>query len=257
MKYHFRVASHLERLQVRLKNSEDDAMTTLTMDREFAKRFQEGLDRAPGVPANQHGRLTWVARQLEARHGKSVTIETVRKWSKGLIKPRERNMQMLAELFGVDNLWLYSGEGPMTTRQERKMAGRKATGAIHFVAGALMLSGRNAAIPREDDAIAREMSIDLYMIKDGEQQTITIAEMDEEGAGEVKAILPYPLRTSMLILVYANEAENLFYIMKPDVALEHGEAEADHFVLHGEIGRNGELRLGDIKIPASRSLAAL
>lgn len=230
-------------------------MATQNMDLAFAQRFAEGMDRAPGVPAQVHGRLTWLVRQIDTRYGKSVTVETVRKWSKGLIKPREKNMRMLSEIFGVDIEWLQFGRGAMSTKKEVRLAGRKASGAIHFVAGSMMLSGLNVAFPRDDDAVAREMGVDIYVIVDGEQRTVTVTQADDLGGGMISMKTPYPLRCTDLIAVNCTPAGNLMYRIPPDMALSAGDRGNDHFEILAEIGAKDLISIGDVRIPPSHTMS--
>lgn len=230
-------------------------MATQNIDLAFAHRFEQGMDRAPGVPAQKHGRLTWLARQIEARYGQSITVETARKWSRGLIKPRERNMRMLAEIFSVDIEWLAFGKGAMSTKKEVRIAGRKATGAIHFVAGSMMLSGLNVAFPRDDDAVAHEIGIDLYVIVDGEQRTVIVAQAEDLGGGVISIKTPYPLRCTDLIAVISAPSANLMYRIPVDVAISAGERGNDHFEILAKTGARDQISIGDLSISPSATMS--
>jgi hypothetical protein len=223
-------------------------MATQNIDLAFSDRFAKSMEQAQGVPVKQHGRLTWLERQIKTRYGKKICAETVRKWSEGLTKPREQNMRMISEIFGVNIEWLQFGTGAMSTKKAARLVGRKASGATHYVAGSMMLSGLNVAFPRDDDAFASEMGIDIYAIVDGEQRTVIVTQADDLGGGMISIKTPYPLRCTDLIAVNSTPAGNLVYRIPPDIALSAGHRSNDHFEILSELGAKDQISISDVRI---------
>jgi transcriptional regulator with XRE-family HTH domain len=227
-------------------------------DREFAARFAQGMDRATGVPKKQHGRYTWLSRELKSRYGIKVSIETVRQWSRGQIKPREEKASALCKLFNVDYAWLIRGEGSISTSAARRVAGIRGTGAVHFVAGQMMLEGINAALPREEDALAQQAEVDLYAIVDGQQSTIKVVQLEEVGAGEFEIDLPEPLSVTNVAMVLPRPGASMIYLAAARELAGKGEVRNARRVMRFGVGRGDALTLGeDLKIMPSRDMRGL
>lgn len=145
----------------------------------FAERFLVALERAEGVPERSHGRLTWLVRKIEERFGASLTVETVRKWSIGETKPREKNMRILADIFKVDVEWLQFGRGEINTQKEQLLSTRKLNGTVHSVLGFFLSSGENATV-------SEDHGIDVVVIRSGSLVTIAAAEVISLSQGRFK-----------------------------------------------------------------------
>lgn len=130
---------------------------------EFAKRMELACDGNNLVPPINHGRLNWFVDQLK-KQDLHYTIEAVRKWLAGDVRPRPEAMSALARILKVDVAWLANGTSPGLTQTEQKSHNRAVSGAVNLVAGLIQLDGSVAALPNMDDASATDNRVDLYAI---------------------------------------------------------------------------------------------
>lgn len=78
---------------------------------EFAKRFRQACDESPHVPAKHDGRYVYIIAEFLRLAGEKISTETVRKWHEGEASPRSPKISILAEILGVDPVWLQMGQG--------------------------------------------------------------------------------------------------------------------------------------------------
>jgi transcriptional regulator with XRE-family HTH domain len=130
--------------------------TKVIRDAGYAQRLALACDRSDQCPPLHQGRLVWVVAQLQERFGLDVTTETVRKWMHGEAKPRLDKNSKLAELLGVDPVWLYQGIDPNLSPREKKARNAMADGAVNLIAGFIQMDGGAVAFPEENGVI------DLY-----------------------------------------------------------------------------------------------
>ncbi len=173
---------------------------TVIRDPGFASRFNQALERSPHAPKQRHGRLTWVARELEGRFGIKVSVETVRKWSIGEVAPRSENMSALSRLLTVEEAWLSLGSGTTSAPREKAKAVRRASGTLHYVAGLLMIEGSVLAFPEEGDPVADSYGVDLYVIQDGQQVRVTVGMAAESADGLFTATMRRPHEGNTVIV---------------------------------------------------------
>ena len=81
---------------------------------EFHTRLLQGCRENPDIPEYGKGQQTFIAQRL------GVSQEAVRKWFAGESKPKAAVGRKLAELLGVDYVWLALG----TSHGERPQAVR-------------------------------------------------------------------------------------------------------------------------------------
>ncbi len=135
----------------------------------FSIRMQQACDGNPKVPPLNFGRLGWIVKELENRSGVTVTKETVRKWFAGDTFPRSKIIPSLAQILGVDPVWLATGHEPELSSKEMKIRDANADGAVNLVAGIIAMSGGHPAFPQGDDEVAKTGKIDLYAVIRGAQ----------------------------------------------------------------------------------------
>jgi hypothetical protein len=158
-------------------------------DASFGERFTALCDGNASVPPPNFGRLGWFKKQFETRYNESVSIETVRKWLAGEVKPKPERMLILAKLLDADEGWLAFGLAPeMTPREVREMIA-SGNGAILVVAGLIEMAGGQPAFPTQEDKRAKSDSIDLYAIIRGAQSAMHISPGRGEG-DEMKFAVP-------------------------------------------------------------------
>ncbi len=115
----------------------------------FSRRLVQACDTSSKNPPPAHGRLTWLKNEL-ANLGATTTVETVRKWYIGEMKPRPDKVALLARILEVDEAWLSLGVDPSMTPRERKVRDAMADGAVNLVAGFIQMDGGHPAFPDED-----------------------------------------------------------------------------------------------------------
>lgn len=108
---------------------------------EFARRLNQAMEASPHVPPQQHGRVTWLQRELSSRLHVNVSLNTVHKWTTGASRPREDRVRDLARLLKVDEIWLAMGKSPTQTPHDLATQAVKSTGAVLVVAGLIELNG--------------------------------------------------------------------------------------------------------------------
>ena len=91
-----------------------------TLERAFAKRLTQALDRHPACPP-AYGRNSWLIREL-AHQRIEVSLETIRKWLAGETMPRRRKMTALAKILRVDETWLAMGAQPVKAVSNDRVA---------------------------------------------------------------------------------------------------------------------------------------
>lgn len=168
-------------------------------DEALSQRMHEALDNAPGVPVRQHGRLTWIKRQLEERYGHVVQVETVRRWMAGTAMPTTDSLEILAKLFGVEPAWLAMGDGPARTRRQAERLVIAATGAVGLALGFLQATGVSATHETENGA-------DILAIIQGRRQYFQVGLLDPASM-TVEFRAPYPAGDLMVVEIIGATAK--------------------------------------------------
>jgi hypothetical protein len=157
---------------------------------EFARRLNLELDNTPLCPPLHHGRLKWIRDEFERRFGISFPNGTIGKWVEGQVKPQADTMSKLAQMLEVSEAWLSLGVGDVPTPRETKARSAELGGAVHLLAGMILLNGALPAFPTDDDARAKESFIDLYAIIRGTQYAFHVSMGSHAGDGCVKFQVP-------------------------------------------------------------------
>jgi len=166
------------------------AKVKIIRDKAFGQRLELAGDGNPMVPPYNRGRLTWVKNQMMERFGESVSVETVRKWFGGEVKPRPDKLKLLAELFEVDEGWLSLGIAPDLEPREQRARNAMADGAVNLLAGVIQMNGGNPAFPDSTDKRAAKEHIDLYAIIKGAQYAFHVSLAQGAGPKTWKFVLP-------------------------------------------------------------------
>ncbi|MDF0603435.1 hypothetical protein P1J78_22135 [Psychromarinibacter sp. C21-152] len=140
----------------------------------FPERLDRAMDAHPLAPEGQHGRLTWLKRQL-AEAGLNVSLNTVHKWATGQSRPRRDKLQAIARVLQADEVWLDLGRQSVSTPREVAEEALRASGATLLVAGLTEVNGGHIAFPSPDDTIAQQRNVHLYAIIGARMLPITVA----------------------------------------------------------------------------------
>ncbi|MDE2595828.1 MAG: hypothetical protein KGL44_03010 [Sphingomonadales bacterium] len=81
---------------------------------EFGARFRQSCDLAAQCPQKGDGRYIWIIKQYQKLTGVTLAPENCRKWHEGEAQPRRDKTPILAEIFGVNPVWLETGSGSPT-----------------------------------------------------------------------------------------------------------------------------------------------
>lgn len=152
------------------------------MQTTFAQRLTQACDDSKVVPEFGKGRQVSIARRMK------VSQEAVRKWFTGEAVPKQDKMKELADFLEVDEAWLALGLKPELDRTEKLSKRRVVEGAVHMVAGMIMIEGGNVAFPSEKDP--RREYIDLYAIMRGTQMALHVSVATELSAGRFEMVVP-------------------------------------------------------------------
>lgn len=195
---------------------------------DFSTRMHQACDGNPRVPPQNFGRLGWFKAQFEERFEHSVTIETVRKWFAGEARPREKPMQYLAQIMGVDHSWLALGTEPDVTEKERKVRNASADGAVNVIAGLIESGGGRPAFPLEDDSRALAEKIDLYAVIRGAQYAFHIAAGMRHDDGWHVTVPVEALNTLVLCVMIEGTDVTVLELDREGIE-KHGSRKAGHF----------------------------
>lgn len=193
----------------------DTAKTTkpraYTSDPLLKERVTRAIDETPGVPEKVHGRLTWLSR-LMAQRGQPVSTETVRKWANGEAVPRGKNLEVLSDILGVDPGWLTLGTTPVASKREMRDFAVRASGAVHYVIGRMLLDRVTAALPDPDDEISRSAAVDIHAIIDGRAIRFSVAAARADGNDMVVSFPSGASKNELLAVIPGGPAPDVLHI---------------------------------------------
>ena len=159
--------------------------------KEFAFRLNQALDGSLLAPTESYGRLTWLKRELEARTGLAVSVNTVHKWVHGMSRPREDNIRQIANVLKVDSLWLSMGHMPdMATARPARESAAQAQGATLLAAGLIEMSGGRVTFEAERATLHVNLS--------GKQFDL-LAVAPQAGSGPLAFIVPEPIGAALVL----------------------------------------------------------
>ena len=161
----------------------------------FSQRLSQACDDSQIVPEYGKGRQVAIAKRLE------VTQEAVRKWFAGEAIPRPEKMRELSEYLEVDVPWLALGIKPEIDRNDRRRLRGALEGAVHLVAGLIMMEGGHCAFPSEKDPNGTR--VDIYAIMRGTQMAIHVSLGREVSEGRYTFKIPREHRDIRCIGVVA------------------------------------------------------
>lgn len=187
--------------------------------RDFAQRLERACDSNDYVPEYNKGRLTWISTELKRRFGIIASVETVRKWFEGVMKPKADKLSALAQLLEVDEVWLSMGVEPDLSPREMKARNATADGAVNVLTGFIQIAGGNPAFPSEGDVRARENHIDLYAIIKGAQYAFHVALARDEDDG-YRFVVPSTYRDVFVVGAIPIQGPGMTFVELPADVIE-------------------------------------
>jgi hypothetical protein len=135
-------------------------------------RLEQAAELSPDCPSLNRGRYPWIVERLAARGVKS-TRESVKRWFHGENRPREAVSNHVADILGVDRVWLYTGVEESLPAKERRALIAESSGAVNVVAGLILMDGGAVAFPEQTED--GENAVDIQAIMRGVSYSINVA----------------------------------------------------------------------------------
>ncbi len=198
------------------------AAVRLIRDPEFAKRLWLACDNNPSVPPYNKGRLVWIKDRLAERFDESVSIETVRKWFAGEVKPRDRKVSLIAQILEVDEGWLSLGIEPELTPRDQKARNAQASGAVNVLAGLIQMNGGHPAFPDANDKRAADGFVDLYAIIKGAQYAFHVCLGQKVDADSYRFAVPANYQDAFQMGVILTAATEVMLLEIPEEMIGSG-----------------------------------
>ena len=134
---------------------------------EFHSRLLQACNDNPDIPEYGKGQQTFLSQRLD------VSQEAVRKWFAGESKPKPVVGRKLADLLGVDYVWLTLGTS-YGEIEKRKVAAARQDSALYALTGYLIEKGFACAFDNNEGN-----HIDLMCIQQGVQNFIAVRSCKE------------------------------------------------------------------------------
>lgn len=179
-------------------------------DKGFAKRLAQACEENRNCPTEGRGKQKWLHDRLAEQHDLVFSAETVRKWFKGVMKPRMHAWSAIATVLEVDEQWLFRGIDQEETPTEKKKRNAVADGAVNYVAGLIQLAGGNIAFPETEG----DDQPDLFAIVKGKQHAIEIIHMPADKAGTFRVRAPVKAENKVVIVVTNGDAPTHFTLLR-------------------------------------------
>jgi len=117
------------------------------------------------------------------------------KWFAGEAKPRNDNVQKLAKVLSVDEVWLNLGRRPTQKARIVQEKATSASGAVLLVAGLVEMNGGRFSFPGEDDAW------DLSVNMGGTRFTALVQVANVRDEDTYTCVVPEPVGSSRILMV--------------------------------------------------------
>lgn len=204
---------------------------------DFSCRLNQACDECPVVPRLGKGRQVFLARQLD------VTSEAVRKWLSGEATPRPDKLRKLAELLGVDHVWLALGA---TTHRDGEEHARSlpSDAMVHAAMSYLILAGYDVAVAQSDE------QIDIHATMAGEKFAIVVRMGERVAPDQWKVMFPTAVRADWKAILPGSQGSLHLdiYDVPRDTALAYGCHTGNSLECTVRRMDNGSLLLGSEEI---------
>ncbi len=166
----------------------------------FGARLRQAVDGHPLAPRNQFGRQKWLLDKLAKEAKLNVSPNTVHKWFGGLSRPREDNINSIATVLSVDEVWLALGRRPVTEADVVAEGAGKSNAATMILAGVIEMHGGKVNFPHSDQDEGVSLWADLGTGRIG----FTVVTGREMGS-TISYIVPEPTGTNRVVAVRVRE----------------------------------------------------
>lgn len=139
-----------------------------------------------------------------AKRDEKVSRETVSRWFLGEAKPRLLKSDKIAQILGVDPVWLYLGQQGDMQPRERKLRNAEIDGAVNVIAGFVQMDGGHPAFPEEGDRRAKRDSVDLYAIIRGANYAFHVSVARTQDDGSLQFTVPNEHDSAVVLGVIRN-----------------------------------------------------
>lgn len=205
---------------------------------EFYTRLLQACRENPDIPEYGKGQQTFIAQRL------AVSQEAVRKWFAGESKPKAPVGRKLAELLGVDYVWLALGTSHGEIEKRREAAGRQDS-AVYALMAFLIEKGHSAAFDNENE------NVDIATIYQGQQNHIAVRLAEGKKDGLSAAFNMTSIKdVNTIIAVRANtfSLSYDFIWIGPEVWAKHATREGNEMVLRFSNPQKKKYTVGGTKL---------
>lgn len=136
---------------------------------EFYTRLHQACSENPDIPEYGKGRQTYISQQM------GVSQEAVRKWFAGESKPKSAMGRKLAQLLGVDYVWLALGTSHGEIEKRKEVAGRQHA-SVYALMAYYVREGFSAAFDHDNEAV------DIITIKQGMHNHVAVRNAVDSGS---------------------------------------------------------------------------
>jgi transcriptional regulator with XRE-family HTH domain len=209
-----------------------DPKIKVIRDKAFAKRLNAVCDASDQVPPYNYGRLTWFRDQMEQRFSEKVSVESVRKWFSGEVRPRPDKIKKLAQLLKVDEAWLAVGSTPELAPDEKRQRIIATNGGVNLLAGHLMIGGWTVAFPSPAENLRADTGVDVYGIHQGKQYFFSVPLGTAGKNGEVRFDVPNMYEGCVVVGVIPVAPTEAWFVRLTTALIDsHGSKKGSHVTL--------------------------
>lgn len=205
---------------------------------EFYTRLLQACSENPDIPEYGKGRQTYISQQM------GVSQEAVRKWFAGESKPKSAMGRKLAELLGVDYVWLALGTSHGEIEKRREAAGRQ-DAAVYALMSFLIEKGYSAAFDNEND------NIDIVTIYQGQQNQIAVSLAEGKKDDLVASFSMSIINDVSTIIAVRNNTFSISYDfiwVRPEVWAKHSTREGNDMLLRFSSPQKKKYTVGTTKL---------
>lgn len=205
---------------------------------EFYTRLLQACAENPDIPEYGKGRQTYISQKM------GVSQEAVRKWFAGESKPKSAIGRKLADLLGVDYVWLVLGTSHGEIEKRREAASRQ-DAAVYALMSYLVEKGYSAAFDNEND------NVDIITIYQGLQNHIAVRVAEGKKDKLTAAFSLSVINDISTIVAVRTNTFSLSYDflwIGPDVWASHGVREGNDMLLRFSNPQKKKYTVGSTKL---------